>query len=273
MGFCNNSVGNMIRIYTFAHKRPDFLGMQLKSFQKNLENEYEFIVFNNAAFDPVKNHYNEIQAWCAANRIQCIDVKKDQELIGRLHAYDKENLFNGDGQYANASIACAYPLCWAWEQYISRTDDKICIIDSDMFVMEKTNIETTLDEYDMVYMPQSRGNGVYYMWNGISFMNLGKMPEKETLNWWCGHVEGQPVDVGGRTFYYLRKHKDNLKTKEFNLHYVGEDPDCNFSPANYEYFTTTEDRTLLHYRGGSNWDQKTPDYHTKKTSWLLRKLG
>lgn len=261
----------MIKLMTFSHKRPDFLEMQYKSFKKNLEHDFEFVVFNNAAFDKNRTHYNQINEFCKNYNVQCVDVQKNAELISKIKKYDNENIFNADGIYSNPSIACAYPLKWAWDYIISKTNDKICIIDSDMFFVEKENIENILNEYDLAYMPQSRGNGVHYMWNGISYMNLANMPEKEYLDWWCGHVEGQPVDVGGHTFYYLERYKD-LKKIEFKLHYVGEDPECDFSPANYEYFTTDDVKKIIHYRGGSNWHGTTDDYINKKTNWLKKKL-
>lgn len=265
----------MIKIYTFAHKRPDFLDLQLKSFHKNIEDKFEFIVYNNASFDSNKNLYNEIKKFCDDNHIEHRDIQRDRDLIEHIRSYNGEWIFNGDGTYFNATIACAYPLCYAWKNDICKTNDLTCIIDSDMFFVERENITRALQQYDIIYQPQSRGpNGeVYYMWNGLVYINMEKLPDKESLDWWCGYCEGYPVDVGGHTFYYLKKHEKDIKTVSLNQHYIGEDPACNFSPANYEYFAINDVKTVLHYRGGSNWDHKTPDYHFKKTQWLKTKLN
>lgn len=265
-------INEMVKLFTFSHKRSDFLDMQIKSFQRNLEEEYEFIVFNNANFDIDRTHYNEIHRYCAEKKIQCIDIQRNKEFTAHLQQFEREPIFNGTGQYGNSVIACAYPLCWAWKEVISKMDDKICIIDSDMFFIDKENISNRLNDYDIIYMPQSRGNGVYYMWNGILYMNLAKLPEKETINWWCGMVEEQPVDVGGHTFYYLREHRDKLKTLEFGLHYVGEDASCDFTPANYELFSIGDKKLLFHHRGGSNWMQASKGYLARKTRWLKNKF-
>jgi hypothetical protein len=264
----------MIKIYTFAHKRPDFLELQIKSFRKHIKDEYEFIVFNNATFDKNRIHFDQINTFCRNNNINCINILKDHNLVSDLYQYDSESVFNSEGEYTNAVIACAYPLCYAWKNHISKTDDMISIIDSDMFFINQFNITDHINNYDLTYMPQSRGsNGqVYYMWNGLLFMNLKNMPNKESVDWWCGYCEGEPVDVGGHTFYYLKKYQNDLRILQLNLHYVGEDPACNFSPANYEYFAVGDNKIVLHYRGGSNWDRKTPDYHFKKTEWLKSKL-
>ena len=76
----------MLKIYTFAHKRPDFLEIQLKSFQKNLEDDFEFIVFNNAIFDINKSDYNNINTWCKDNNIQCIDIENNKILSSKLYS-------------------------------------------------------------------------------------------------------------------------------------------------------------------------------------------
>jgi len=258
----------MLKIYTFAHKRPDFLEIQLKSFQKNLEDDFEFIVFNNAIFDINKSDYNNINTWCKDNNIQCIDIENNKILSSKFNG---EILFNVDGTYANSYLACAYPLCWAWTNIISKTDDKICIIDSDMFFIEKENISNLLDKYDIIYNEQLRGH-IYYMWNGIVFANLSTLPDASSINWWCGRCEGIAVDVGGQTYHYLKKYKDQIKNIKSESIHFDEDPDCGFSPANYEYICLEGRRSILHYIAGSNWNNMSPDYHNKKTEWLKNKL-
>lgn len=257
-----------LRIYTFSHKRPDFIEMQINSIKKHLVGDYEFILFNNANFDKDRTNYNQIHQVAQNNKLQCIDVEKDQELIKKITNEHYERIFNSEGMYFNAGQACSYPLCYAWRNYIATSEGISCIIDSDMFLVDTLDIRTIMEQYDLVYMPQSRGNGVEYMWNGLVFMNLNKMPEPAALDWGCGHVKGEPCDVGGHTFHYLNKHKDSLKIKEFQLHYIGEDTNCNFSPANYEYLGLNDVKYILHARGGSNWDLKSKDYWNKKTYWL-----
>lgn len=266
---------NVIKIYTFAHKRPDFIELQLKSFEKNLENEYEFIVYNNAVFDKDRTHYNQIQNICKKHNIKCIDVQRDNDLIAKLKSYNNEHIFNGEGMYFNAVIACAYPLCYAWKHNFSSSNDKICIIDSDMFIVEKENFANVLNQYDIMCQLHSRGpNGeVYYIWNGFVLMNLNNLENKSDLVWWCGYVNGYPVDVGGQTFHYLEKNKDKIKIGGLVQHYIGEDPNCDFSPANYEYFEFGNSvRSILHHRGGSNWHSCSKDYVDRKTIWLKKQI-
>lgn len=269
----------VITFYTLSHKRYDFLEMQLKSFKKHISEPFKFIVVNNANFDKDRNkigsNYWQINNWCKNNNIEVIDTIRDEELIAKIKTYDGENVLNNEGIYTNSVIACAYPMCFLWKYYISKRNDKICIIDSDMFFIAKEDTESLLNKYDMVYMPQSRGETsenikIEYFWNGLFYANLAKMPEKELLDWWCGHIYGNPVDVGGRGFFYLQKYKSQLKILELKLHYIKEDPNCGFENANYEFFEAENGRTLLHHRGGSNWCLSEPDYLKKKTAWIKK---
>lgn len=255
----------MIKIYTFAHKRPDFIELQLKSFKKNLKDEFEFIIFNNANFDHNKNQYNEIHKICKELKLQCIDIKIDFSIIKNRTVFE-------NNEYINPAIACAYPLCYAWKEIISKTNDKICIIDSDMFIFKQFDVCKILSNYDLVYLPQSRNN-VYYMWNGLVFMNLKNMPNKSYLSWWCGLISGENTDVGGNTFYYLNKYRNKLRIGSLIQHHITEDNTCDFQPPNYEYFSIdNNERFIWHYRGGSGWDKKSQEYHDKKTQWLKNKL-
>ena len=270
----------MVKIYTFSHKRPDFLELQLKSFHKNIEDDFEFIVFNNAIFDHDKKNYIDIQGFCKTNNIKCIDIEKDEILINEIYNYQNNNgpekVFNNENLYTNSGIACAYPLCFAWKHYISKTDDLVCIIDSDMFFIDKENIGKLLNEFDLLFVAQSRiGENIKieYMWNGISYLNLSTLPQKETLNWWCGECEGVSGDVGAHTHYYLSENQNLIKIKHLSIMSVKYDDSCDFTPANYEYIGVGENKNILHYRSGSNWDQKSDDYHHKKTIWLKKILN
>lgn len=264
----------MIKIYSFYNKRSDFLDLQISSFQKHLRDQYEFIVFNNSSFDPNRVEYNKIKQACQKNNIQCIDIEKDKDLIQHLQHYNNEIIINGAG-YTNGNIAHAYGLCFAWKHIISKTNDLVCVIDNDMFFVGNENITALLNKYDLVYMEQSKGSAnkpITYMWPNIILANLDKLPEKETINWWCGQCEGVSVDVGGHSYYYLEKHKNNLKISTIKQYHYSYDPECNFEPANYEYLSLDGNKSILHYRGGSNWDGQSQDYHNKKTQWLKNKL-
>lgn len=167
-----------MKIFTISHHRPDFLELQLKTFKRHLK-IFEFIVFNNAVFDLDKKNYNEIHEWCKNNNIRCIDIVKDYQLIADIKKIDPTaNLFQNNGLYSNAVYACSYPMCWSWNNIISKYNEKICIIDSDMFFIKNFEFHG-----ELAFVPQSKENDVLYMWNGIIFADLSKI--NKDINWHC----------------------------------------------------------------------------------------
>lgn len=253
-----------MKIFTTSHKRPDFLELQLKTFKRHLK-EFEFIVFNNAVFDLDKKYYNEIHKWCKNNNIKCIDVQKDNDLIKKIKNIDNTtNIFKSDGTYADPGVACAYPLEYGWEKVISKYNEKICIIDSDMFFIKDFEFNG-----ELAFVPQSKENDVLYMWNGIIFADLSKI--SKDISFWCSKVLNTPVDVGGQSHFYLKRNK-HLDIQHLIPTHITEDSTCNFYPPNYEYIALNNEYIILHHRGGSNWDNMTKDYLDKKTAWLKNKL-
>lgn len=261
----------MIKIYTFAHKRPDFIGLQLQSFKKNLEDEFEFIVYNNAKFDTDQSYYNQIHLECKVLNLKCVDVQHDLELENYLFNLNSIKICNHVGEYTDPCIACAYPLCWAWKHHLGIENEKIVIIDSDMFFIEQFSFSQLFDNYDIAYVPQSRGKDIRYMWNGLVFANVSNIPEPLKLNWWCGLVKSVPVDVGGQTHHYLEEYGNSLRQNEIGVEHIDDDT-AKFQPSNYEYLKVDSIRKVLHYRGGSNWNLMSGQYHNEKTKWLRQLL-
>jgi len=56
-----------VLIFTYAYNRPDFVEIQHKTFQKFLEDEYEFVVFNDAVDASI---YHQIHAICSRYKIR-----------------------------------------------------------------------------------------------------------------------------------------------------------------------------------------------------------
>ncbi|MBU3940491.1 MAG: hypothetical protein KKH88_00995, partial [Nanoarchaeota archaeon] len=57
----------MIKIYTYADKRPDFIPYQFKSLKHFLTDEFEYIVFNNAT--------NSFNRWKINNLCNKLGIK------------------------------------------------------------------------------------------------------------------------------------------------------------------------------------------------------
>lgn len=260
----------MLEIFTFHHKRPDFIGLQLESFRKHLKEPFRFTVFNNAAFDLDKKNYLAIYAECRRLDINHIAVALDLETANTARHYTVGPVFHANMTYHNANVACAYPLVWAWKTIISQIRGSVLILDSDIFLTEPIVFSDYLSDANLCFVLQAYEH-VKYAWNGFILADLTKLPEPASMNWWCGQIDGVPVDVGGQTHWYLKTHP------EVPIFYVRpdsryEDPSVDFQPSAYEILHLG-DKKLLHYRSGSNWNHQSEDYHSKKTRWLHKVLN
>lgn len=260
-----------VKIFTIAHKRPDFIELQLRSFQKQLQDGFEFIIFNNATFDTDKTLYNQINARCRKLGLSVIDIRADQALLNAMPPggpYAAPTALDARGMYTSANVANAYSMCWAWREVISKENNPVCVLDSDIFFIRPIRIADILRRYQLAFVPQGRANEhghLEYMWVGFVLADMPTLPDPSTVNWWCGKAKHNLlVDVGGQTYQYLGVHPD-LKVLR-----VPAEPIEHF---HYELLSVEGEQSVLHYRCGSNWDNKSDDFHNQKLQWLREKFG
>lgn len=261
---------SMIKLFTFGANRPDFIELQMHSFRKHLKEDFELTVFNNSRFDTTGGANSiGLREAAEAGGARIIDVQKDPDLINRCQKIELScSLFNRDGLYSNANVAHAYALCWAWENYISQETGAVGIMDSDVFLIEPITLTDGLKPHVMRNIPDGKphpdGRTFMYMWPTFFLADMWRLKDSLTLNWWCGRVEGVPVDVGGQTYHYFQAHPE-LDVAPIRRAYFGQ-------PMDYDEFYLN-DATILHYRSGSNWNHKTREYHQMKTDWLKGRIG
>lgn len=109
----------MIKIYTAAVNRPDFIDLQKKCFDKFLKNKYQFIVIDDSI---ERKMTKEIEIVCKNNNITYIKTP--------------DNL-----DHTNPMIACWSVLQWTYDNFIKNTNDKIIFLDSDMFLFDYFDAE------------------------------------------------------------------------------------------------------------------------------------
>src|SRR6185437_2029527 len=164
--------------------------------------------------------------------------------------------------------------------------------DSDMFLVQPFSIKDFLGGYEMAGIPQGYSKNkieIQYLWIGISFLDMARLPEKELINFNCGLIEGVPVDAGGYTYHYIQKHPE-LRLRLFGALHSDNIfcSACRLSPPlsnhNRDFYPQGLDDeqinllrsgsfnveficngAFFHYRGGTNWDHQTNAFHEKKT--------
>lgn len=276
------SLHSQVLVITHAFNRPDFIPYQYHTFKKFLNDDYKFVVFNDAKD---MNHKNKIEEVCHNLGIECVRIPQEihnRPYLKRLPGED----------YNNSCVRCANVVQYSLDVLGFDHDGIVMIIDSDMFLVKPFSLESfmTENQIDIAGVFQGRER-INYLWNGIVFMNMNTLPNKRTLDWNCGKVEEVSVDVGGHTHYYL---KNNPNAKVYYTQQIHSDglvcdtcrgrhnAKCTHNDAILSKFNITDAKTInflragpvnieffhhgafLHYRG-AGWDLKTPQYHQIKT--------
>lgn len=271
-----------VLIFTYAYNRPDFIEIQHKTLKRFFLDDYEFVVFNDAR---AEEHEQLIKTTCAKLNIRCIRIPQeihDQPYLERLP---------GEGRQSPTVRNCNVV------QYSLNTlgfdhNDIVILFDSDLFLVKPFSVREFLKEYDLGGALSGNGH-VNFLWHGLAFLDMRTMPNKRTLNFNCGRVDGKPIDAGGYSYYYL-KNNPQLKTHYIYSTFSGnllcdscrstDQPLCSHNAkklaaegfdanqikflqaaSNVEFFHRN---SFLHYRGGTNWDNKKAIYHEMKTDAL-----
>ena len=254
-----------VLIMTYSFNRPDFIEIQDKTFKKFLKDDYTFVVFNDAPQEEVSNQIIET---CNRLNLRCIRIPQAIHNAPYLERWPGED-------YNHPSVRCSNAVQFSLNNVGFDHDGIVMIIDSDMFLVKEFSIQNFLDGFDIAGVLQSRQH-IEYIWIGLVLLNMQTLPDKKTINVNCGKVDGIGVDAGGQTYHYLKNHP-NIMKNPMDIHYYPSDfivsetthenvkflfaHDCH----NFEFLLNN---SFFHYRGGSNWNNQSPEYHEKKTAVL-----
>lgn len=264
------AIESKILIITHAYNRPDFIALQDVTFKTFLKDDYEFVVFNDARDQALRK---EIFKVCKALNLRCIAIPQeihDRPYLKRLPHED----FN------HSCCRCANVVQYSLNELGFFHDDIVAIVDSDLFLIKPFSIRKYLEGYALAGLNQQREH-VNYLWNGLVFFDMPNLPDKQTIDFNCGAVEGVSIDVGGHTYHYLKKHKD-VKVRYINEYYphkLNKEPieklsDFGITEKTMKFVTVGFDRsallldsTFFHYQSAA-WDNRGPKYHNEKTAML-----
>ncbi len=186
-------------IITYSYNRPNFIEWQYKTFEKFLLDDYEFVVFNDACDVKTKN---EIEAICSKYNITCIRVPQN-------HQNNQPGARHQDSiNYSLSTIGFNYK-------------GIVCMFDGDMFLVKKFSIIDFMKNWDIAALPQSRANNVHYLFPGLVFMDMSRLPNKERMNWAGGYINGSATDTGGQMHYYLSDNPFIRVYKMNQLYFAG----------------------------------------------------
>jgi len=213
---------NNIKIYSVHFNRPDFVKLQLDSFNRFVKNEFEFVIINNAN-DP------EISKQCELLNIECVSC-------------DNSHLDPSSSHSAGLAML---------QEYITNDGDIHIILDHDMFIIDDVDLVEYSKDYSLIFLNQ-QSSGVDYIWPGLVVINSNNSPDLHTLGFSYGIFNDIRFDSGGESCSYLLNNNLNNRLLLHVPFFVNDTDELN--AAMYHY-----DKTFLHYFRGSNWINMSDD--------------
>lgn len=207
-----------VLIFTYAYNRPDFIEIQHKTFQKFLLDDYEFIVFNDAANKDMLQQITEV---CKKLHIACIAIP--QEIHQRPYLSRPISPWFPTRLQAPAVRNCNV-VQYSLDTFGFDHDDILILIDSDMFLIKEFSVRDYLKEYELAGYHRTCANApdnfhncrrdhphcpmVEYVWIALVFIDMQKISHKHTLNFNRGIINANAhktfLDSGGFTNYHLQ---------------------------------------------------------------------
>ena|ERR1700722_1663397 len=274
-----------VLIFTYSFNRPDFIEMQYQTFKKFLQDDYEYIVFNDAVNESI---HAQIEATCAGLNIRCINIPQEIHSLPYLPRLPRDS-FN------HPSIRNCNVVQYSLNSLGLFHNGIVALFDSDLFLVKEFSITKFMQNHQLAGLAQSRKRKnntlINYIWIGLVFLDMSKLPNKQSINFNTGRIDDEPVDAGGYTYFYLQNspevevryfsyaiaplymckkcvqaHNDYCTHNTADLIANGFDENqmkfARSGPLNCEFF---ERATFVHYRAGTNWDNKADNYHEVKT--------
>ncbi len=247
----------MINIYTIQFSDPEFLALQHQTFKKFLKDDHQLICINNSSRAP---------------QIKKAIQDKAAEL-GIPHMVP-ESVNHSQSGWSHQTA-----LNWTWKNFImNNNNDTSIIIDHDMFLIREMPAYTNFlpielqwelnKQYDIIGIMQGRGEHIKYFHPGFMIINKN-LPDKQTVDFTGGMIDGHACDSGGNWHHYLAAHPQlrikalnmvNLSHEHDNLIVLPPEARTNYNEADPLQIC---DNFMLHFRNGSNWawtEQNQFDY-------------
>jgi hypothetical protein len=285
MLFYGQALFAKVLLLTHSYNRPDFIALQEATFKRFLQDEYEFVVFNDG---PTPKLARKIEEECAQLGIRCVSIPQEIHQQPYLTRQPWEDVNCPSVRTANA-------LQYSFNTLGFQHEGLVAVVDSDMFLIREFSIEEYLGDASIAAVGQWRGSMgcIQYIWNGIMFFNMETLPNKHTLNFNCGTVLGNHTDTGGFTYYYFQQNPE-VRVKYMRGQVDLTDGDCiadSYTLEDREYLSQEEvlervaysqplvqlikappddiqfflDFAFLHYRRAGNYNSKSHNYHQGKT--------
>lgn len=289
-------------VFTTAFNRPDFIELQHRLFEKFLEDEYEFLVVNDA--NTIINR-TAIEEKCNALGIECLNVPQRIHNLPYLPRNPNDPCNKNSPNVRHCTAAQ-----WAWDTYFSHREDPVMIIDSDMFLIRPFSIAKHLEGTHLSGVSWGTNDQITnepysYLWLALIMFNNSLLPDRYSISFNCGIIPDTNCicDSGGMTGKYIQRFKEQLNIKYLDTLF-GYQFYCpyRYAPESIQNFSNISPETIaqnlyakgftedeiqlaldrpytiellgnnhfLHYRAGTNYEGYSQEFLSQKDKVLLR---
>jgi hypothetical protein len=211
------TISSKVLIFTYAYNRPEFIEWQYHTFKKFVQDDYEFVVFNDATTYILNK---KIREKCTQFGLRCIQIPQDiHDNSAILHP-------EANGPSARNCNVVKYSL----DNLGFYHDDIVVLVDSDLFLIKPFSFKEYLSGYqiggryrtcaelhdcmkDHPALPYIHT----YLWIGLVFIDIPHLPNVHHLNFNSGRINGVFYDTGGGSATYL-KNNPTVKVKDFEVY-------------------------------------------------------
>lgn len=202
-----------VRILTFHYNQPDFIEFQQRCLQRFLVDEWELIVFNDAA---TLENERAIQNTCDRLGIQCIRFEPQWHLSDPLNdqiwewlhdptIYDWSLLSRIRSEYPmHPSVRHSHVIQYALDHFAYDHDDAVVLMDADAFFIRQISIKQRLQRWDIFGMTREiKEKKSHYLWVPFVAFNPAQLPNIRTLRFNPAVIDHKLHDTGAQSFHYL----------------------------------------------------------------------
>ncbi len=203
-----------VLIITHSYNRPDFIKLQAKAFRTFLEDDYRFVVFNDACDHNISSQISNV---CKELEIECVRIPQ------RIHDLPYLPITPGPHNQNNRRhVNC---IQYSLDKLGFNHKGIVVILDSDMFLIRPFSIEKYMADHDIAALirrsPLGEPPRCFYFCPVLSFFRMDTLPNVRSMNFNCGMINGTIVDSGGYIHYYWVENP-NIKVKQINVLYSHE---------------------------------------------------
>jgi hypothetical protein len=237
---------------------PVFLELQCKALKAFCKDPYTFAVFDDAKSEQRSVSYRKI---CRKYKALYYRVNPD------IHVKDSD-----------ASKRNCNTVLYSLHKLGFKHNGTLMLIDGDLAPVKPFSINSYLKGYNFAGLSQERASktipnvSIEYLWIGFVIMKMDELPNRQTMHFNCGPVNGVNLDSGGGIYHYLTQNKDAIKLNKVVRRYLNSsilnNPKlAHLHPIAHHNFNCEifgEEGDFLHFGAASGWNNPSIDFYNQK---------